>query len=155
MISSKTRSNTFRAQRASTILELAVISPLLVVMSLFCLDILILATGSGINERACRDAARMAGQATNYAVSLQLAQAAVKTYQGDGYYVTSPTVDTKSFVYNDFGGSPPPNTSPYVTVTTNCQVRVPAAMFLYGLDFGSGHMTFIKTYTFPIVTTAS
>lgn len=149
------KGKTLRSRRANAILELAIISPLFVVMSLFCVDIFILTTGSGINERACRDAARMAGQSTNYAGALLLAQAGVKPYQGDGYYVTSPTVNTASFVYNDFGGSPPANTSPYVSVTTSCQVHIPVPIFLYGLkSMNQGNMTFTKTYTYPIVTTA-
>ena len=149
------KGKTLRSRRASAIIELGVITPLFVVMAMFCMDILILTTGSGINERACRDAARMAGQSTNYAGSLLMAQTGVKAYRGDGYFVTNPVVNTTSFVYNDFGGSPPPNTSPYVTVTTSCKVRIPAPIFLYGLNaMNSGYMTFSKTYTFPIVTTA-
>jgi len=145
-----------RSNRASSILELAVIAPLFVVMALFCLDILILTTGSGINERACRDAARMAGQSTNYAGALQMAQTGVKAYQGDGFFVTSPVVNTASFVYNDFGGNPPANTSPYVTVTTSNQLRIPAPIFLYGLHaMNNGYVTCQNTYTFPIVTTAN
>ena len=149
------KGNTNRSQKANAIIELAVISPLFVVMALFCLNILILTTGSGINERACRDAARMAGQATNYADSLLLAKTGVKPYQGDGFFVTSPVVNTAAFVYNDFGGNPPASTSPYVSVTTSCQVRIPAPVFLYGLNsMSNGYMTFTKTYTFPIITTA-
>lgn len=147
----------FRRQRnnkASAILELGLISALLVVISLFCLDISVLVLGSGSNERACRDAARMAAQATNASKALALAQLASRAYQGDGYFVSTPVVDTPSFVYNDYAGKPPVDTSPYVTVTTSCKVRLPAPIFLYGLDFNNPNMTFSKTYTFPIVTTA-
>ena len=142
--------------KGSAILELAIIGVMFSVMTIFCLNILVLAIGSGVNERACRDAARMAGQASNYSDSLLLAQTAVKGYQGDGYFVSSPVVVSSEFVYNDFGGSPPANTSPYVKVTTSCQIRLPAPIFIYGLNFGNNtNMTFKKTYTFPIVTTAN
>jgi len=143
-----------RPNNGGAILELSIIAVLLVVIALFCVDVLILALASGLNERACRDAARIAAQATNYSDSLSLAQTAVKCYQGDGYFVTSPSVDTSSFVYNDFGGTPPVDTSPFVQVTTTSQVRIPAPIFVYGLNFGNGSMSFKKTYTFPIVTTA-
>lgn len=143
-----------RTKKGGAILELSIIAVLLVVIALFCVDVLILALGSGLNERACRDAARMAAQATNYADSLILAQTAVKCYRGDGYFVTNPSVDTSDFVYNDFGGSPPPDTSPFVRVSTSSQVRIPAPIFVYGLNFGNGSMSFKKTYTFPIITTA-
>lgn len=143
-----------RLVQGGAILEFAIISVLLVLISLFCLDVLTLALGSGLNERACRDAARMAAQATNYADSLVLAQTATKAYKGDGYFIGSPTVDTASFVYNDYGGSPPTDTSPYVQVTTVCQVRIPAPIFVYGLNFSGGNMSFQKVYTFPIITTA-
>jgi hypothetical protein len=149
------KGKSLRNRRANAIIEFGVIAPLFVVMTLFFLDILILTTGSGINERACRDAARMAGQATNYADSLIMAQTGVKAYQGDGFFVTSPVVNTASFVYNDFAGNPPVNTSPYVTVTTSNKVRIPAPIILYGLNaMNNGYMTFTKTYTFPIITTA-
>ncbi len=145
-----------RDKRGGSILELAIIAILLVVISLFCVDILVLIIGSGVNERACRDAARMAAQSTNYAGSLVLAQTAVKAFPGDGYFVTTPAVDTASFVYNDFGGNPPVDTSPYVSVTTTAQVRIPAPVFLWGATYmNNGTMVFTKTYTFPIVTTAS
>jgi hypothetical protein len=130
------------------------IGAVLLVIVMFCLDVCILAIGSGLNERACRDAARMAAQSPNYAGSLVLAQTAVKAYTGDGYFVTTPTVDPTKFVYNDFSGNPPSDTSPYVTVTTSCKVLIPAPIFVYGLNFSNGStMTFTKTYTFPIVTT--
>jgi hypothetical protein len=145
---------TLRNRRAGAIIELAIILPLFVIMSLFCLDILILATASGVNERACRDAARMAGQATNYAASLLMAQTGVKAYRGDGFFITSPVVETAAFVYNDYSGNPPPSTSPYVSVTTSCQARLPAPIILYGLNYQNTYTTFRKTYTFPIVTTA-
>lgn len=145
-----------RNRKASAILELASISVLLVVIAMFCADVLILAIGSGIAERSCRDAARMAAEANNYQTSLKLAQTAVKAYKGDGYFVISPTVNSASFQYNDYGGSPPEGKSPFVRVSTSCQVRIPAPILVYGLNWGTGNMlTFQKTYVFPIIKTAS
>jgi hypothetical protein len=150
----KYRTKQLRNTRGAAILELGFIATLTVLITLFCVDVLVLLIGSGSNERACRDAARMAAEATNYNNALNLAQLASKAYQGDGYFVTTPVVDKTSFQYNDYGGSPPSDTSPYVSVSTSCQIRLPAPIFLYGLNFNRSNMTFTKTYTFPIVTTA-
>lgn len=127
---------------------------LFVVMSVLCLDMGYVIMGSQVNDRACRDAARAAAEADNYATALKLAQAAVAPHKGDGYFVSSPTVDASAFTYEDFGGDPPPNTSPFVSVTTNCDIRIPAPIFFLGANFGAtGTMNFSKTYVFPIVKT--
>ncbi len=144
-----------RNKKGGAILEFAVVCVLLIVMTLFCLNMLILAIGSSLTERACRDAARMSAQCNNYQDSLLLAKTAVNCYRGDGYFVSSPIVDVSKFVYNDFGGVPPANTSPYVQVTCYSQVRLPAPIFVYGFNVGSNTLLkFSKTYTFPIVVTA-
>ncbi len=130
------------------------LSVLFVVLAVLSLDIGYVLMGSELNDTACRDAARAAAEADNYATSLQLAQAAVVAHAGDGTYVTSPVVDTTQFTYQDFAGSPPPNTSPYVSVTTHCNIRVPAPILFMGSSFmSSGTMQFTKTYVFPIVKT--
>ncbi len=143
-----------RNRKATAIVELASISVLLVVISMFVANVLILSIGSGIAERSCRDAARMAAEGSSYETALQLAQAAVKGYKGDGYFITSPIVDVASFVYNDYGGSPPVDVSPFVSVSTSCQVHIPAPILVYGLNWGTdNNMTFSKTYVFPIIKT--
>lgn len=142
------------SRHGHTLIELSMLSVLFVVMSVLCLDMGYLIMGSQMNDRACRDAARAAADADNYATALQLAQAAVVPHRGDGYFVTNPTVDSSQFLYQDFGGDPPPNTSPFVRVTTNCNIRLPAPIFFLNSSFGSsGAMTFSKTYIFPIVKT--
>ena len=136
------------------LIELSMLSVLFVVIGVLCLDVGYLILGSEVNDRACRDAARAAAAADNYATSLQLAKAAVAPHAADGTYVTSPLVDTTAFVYQDFNGSPPTNVSPYVSVTTHCKVRVPAPILFLGTAFlSSGAMQFTKTYVFPIVKT--
>lgn len=143
-----------RPKKAHTLIELSMLAVLFVVMSVLCLDMGYVIMGSQMNDRACRDAARAAADADNYATALQLARAAVVPHRGDGYFVSSPTVDSSQFSYQDFGGSPPPNTSPFVSVTTSCDIRLPAPIFFLGSSFGSsGVMNFRKTYIFPIVKT--
>ncbi|MBX9686735.1 MAG: hypothetical protein K2X27_08535 [Candidatus Obscuribacterales bacterium] len=143
-----------RNQKAHTLIELSMLSVIFVVIAVLCLDVGYLIMGSEMNDRACRDAARAAAQADNYATALQLARAALIPHTADGYYLSSPTVNSSAFTYQDFGGDPPPNTSPYVSVTTNCNVRVPAPIFFLGSGFlKNGNMQFSKTYVFPIVKT--
>jgi hypothetical protein len=128
------------------------LSVLFVVLAILSLDVGYLIMGSELNDVACRDAARAAAEADNYATSLQLAQAAVVSHTADGYFVTQPQVNASLFQYQDFSGSPPANTSPYVSVTTSCNVRVPAPIFFLGSSFmASDTMQFSKTYVFPIV----
>ncbi len=137
-----------------TLIELSMLSVLFVVIAVLCLDAGYLILGSELNDRACRDAARAAAEADNYLSALQLAQAAVVAHRGDGVYISSPQVNASSFVYEDFLGSPPENTSPYVSVTTNCNLRLPAPIFFLGAEcFGTGTMNFSKTYVFPIIKT--
>lgn len=146
--------NPKRGSRAHSLVEVSLLSVLFVVIAILCLDVGYVMMASQLNDRACRDAARAAAEADNYLSSLQMAQAAVIPHKGDGYWVTNPKVATSKFVYQDFSGSPPTNVSPYVTVTTDCDVRIPAPIFFLGASFkANGIMSFTKTYTFPIVKT--
>lgn len=141
-------------ERGHTLVELSMLSVLFVIMAVLSLDVGYVLMGSEVNDRACRDAARAAAQGDNYDTALRLAQVAVIPHRADGVYVSSPTVDTAQFTYQDFGGDPPPNESPFVSVTTRANVRIPAPIFFLGSGFGqNGTMQFSKTYVFPIVKT--
>lgn len=136
------------------LIEVSMLAVLFVVMGALSVDACYMIMGSEVNDRACRDAARAAASADNYITSLQFARTAVIPHAGDGTYVGSPQVEASSFVYEDFAGNPPPETSPYVSVTTKCIIRVPAPIFFLGSAFlSSGSMQFTKTYVFPIVKT--
>jgi hypothetical protein len=127
---------------------------LLAVVAVLCANVGIMSLASSMNDSACRDAARAAAQASNRTTAISMAQAALKAHSTDGYFVSQPTIDTSDFVYEDYSGSPPDNTSPYVQVTTSSTVRVPAPILFFGAKFGKdGTMTFNRTYTFPIVRT--
>lgn len=150
--SAKTRLGPKLSARGSTILELGFIGGLLTMLVMFALNLGFVILGCRMNDRACRDAARAAAQASNAAQALQLAQSAILAHQTDGYFISASTVSTPSFVYQDFAGNAPANTSPYVTVTTTNQVRIPAPVLLMGANLGpNGTLTFSNTYTFPIV----
>ncbi len=144
-----------RCARGHNLIELSCVLVLLLVVSLLGMDVGVIVMGSSTNERTCRDAARAAAQGSDYATALRLAQAAVVAHPVDGYYLSQPAINATNFVYQDFGGNPPPNTSPFVSVTTSLRVRVPAPVLFAGAEFNpsNGLMTFNKTYTFPIVKT--
>jgi Flp pilus assembly protein TadG len=142
------------AAHGQVLIELVMIISVIVLIGMLGADIGIVSLASSINDSACRDAARAAAQGSNSTTALALAQAAIKAHTADGYYVTVPTINTSQFIYQDFNGSPPANTSPYVSVTTSSTVRIPAPLFFYGARFEpNGSLTFTRTYTFPIVKT--
>jgi hypothetical protein len=127
---------------------------MITVMALLCTNIGLLIMGAGINDKACRDAARSAAQASNYTAALKAARAALQGHVTDGYFVSAPAMADTDLVYEDFAGNPPTDTSPYVSVTTTTVVRIPAPFMMYGATFGAGGtQTFRRTYTFPSVKT--
>jgi Flp pilus assembly protein TadG len=143
-----------RQAKGNTILELATISGLLVVVALLCADIGIVSMGAAMNDQACRDACRAAAQASNMTEATNMARASLKAHTADGYFVTTPSITPGGLVYQDFGGNAPPDTSPYVEVSTRNTVRIPAPVLFFGAKFGQGGtMNFTKKYTFPIVRT--
>jgi hypothetical protein len=141
-----------KRKSGQSLAELGVVGGLFVMISMLSLNIGLAALGSSSNERACRDAARAAAQGNNTDQAIRLAQASLLAHSADGYFVTRSTLSSSDFVYEDFGGDPPPNTSPYVQVTTTNQVRIPAPfLFPTGQTGSNGLITFRNTYTFPIV----
>lgn len=143
-----------RQRTAHTIIELGMLSVLFVVFAIFSLDVGFVILGSQMNDAACRDAARAAAQGSDYSTSLKLAHAAAAAHRPDGYFVTPPKVDDSRFVYEDFAGNPPSDTTACVTVTTSTTVRIPAPVFFVNATFGEqGTISFSRTYTFPIVKT--
>jgi hypothetical protein len=56
-------------------------------------------------------------------------------------------------IYQDFGGSPPAQTSPYVTVATTTTIILPFNPIKFdGATFlASGNTSFTQSYTYPIV----
>lgn len=143
-----------RQQTAHTVIELGILAALFVVLAIFSLDVGFVILGSQMNDSACRDAARAAAQGSDYSTSLKLAHAAAAAHQTDGYFVAPPKVDDSRFVYDDFSGNPPLNTSACVTVSTFTTVRIPAPVFFFNATFGTqGTLRFSRSYTFPIVKT--
>jgi hypothetical protein len=137
--------------------EVAIASILMVAMAALASDITLLIFANSLNDSACRDAARAAGQNSTSAAALVAAKAQLIMHATDGNFISQPTLTSTQapdFVYNDYTGNPPANTSPYVTVTTGVNVKLPFLLDLFGANFygGSNHtVLFTRRYTFPIV----
>lgn len=142
-----------RTAHGSNIVELGAIITLMTVIVLFCINAAVVLMAGNINDRACRDAARAAAQASTQTSAQAQAVAALKSYTSSNSFVGSPTLLSSDFVYQDFAGNPPPDTSPFVSVTTTLTAKIPAPAF-WGMTFGSsGNIDMKQTYSFPIVKT--
>lgn len=146
------RRQSYVRTEGSILIELACGASLMLVFSLLCADIGMVVFGVDINDRACRDAARAAALGGSTSESVALASAALKAHAADGYYFTSPQL-VLPISYNDYGGNPPAQTSPYVQITTSTIARVPfAPVDFFGAQFlKNGTISFKQTYTFPLL----
>ncbi|MBS1954841.1 MAG: hypothetical protein JST89_11685 [Cyanobacteria bacterium SZAS-4] len=143
-----------RSNRASVLLELSCSCFMMLVFTILSADLGVLIYGAEFNDRACRDAARAAAQGQDAQQSARLIRAILKAHRGDGNYITAPTL--QNVVYNDYGGNPPPQVAPFVSVTTSTVAKAPFAplVFFQGPVFlENGSFKFSQTYTFPIVKT--
>jgi hypothetical protein len=144
-----------RTSRGAHTVELACVLIVFAIVTVLSVDIGIVCLANSTNDQACRDACRAAAQGKDYATALKLAQAAIKSHAIQSPYFGTPTLDMAEFQYNDFGGDPPPNTSPYVRLATYMTVKVPAPVNFAGAKFypGNGQTQVRKEYEFPIVKT--
>ena len=134
-------------------MELACIILVMTIIVLFCVDAGVAFMAGSINDRACRDAARAAAQASSSSAAQSLAQAALNIYSSTNPFLGTPTISPQAFVYQDYSGNPPSDTSPYVSVTTTMTCRLPAPV-IWGSTVGNGGtVTYTQTYQFPIVKT--
>ncbi|MGH9553337.1 MAG: hypothetical protein ACRD3W_28410 [Terriglobales bacterium] len=121
-----------------------------VILALLGMDICMAIFGASINDHACRDAVRAAATADTRDKALAMAQTALKAYVADGKFITTPQL--LQLDYQDWNGNPPVDTSPYVSVTCQTIVSIPAPLFFFGATFiKDGKAQFTQQYTFPIV----
>lgn len=149
------QTRTKRGARGAHTVELACVLIVFAIVAVLCVDIAIICLANSTNDQACRDACRAAAQGKDYATALKLAQAAIKAHTVTSPYFGTPTLDMAEFQYQDFGGDPPPNTSPYVRLATYMTVKVPAPVNFGGAKFypNNGTTQVRKMYEFPIVKT--
>ena len=138
-----------RNTKGTGMAEVAVASLILIGMALFALNIGTAMMSYGVNDRACRDAARAAAQGSNSTEANNLASQILKSYSQNGTLLSNPSL--VSVNYQDFGGNPPDGVSPFVTVTTRATARSIAPFSLFGSEIVRASFPVTKTYTFPIV----
>jgi Flp pilus assembly protein TadG len=138
-----------RRSSGSAMVELAAGSILIICVALFALDIGTAMVCFGVNDRACRDAARAAAQGSTATEAKTLANSIVQTFQTNSALISSPQV--VNVTYNDFNGTPPAGVSPFVTVTTTATARPIAPFNIFGAQAIAKSFPVRKTYAFPIV----
>ena len=152
-----------RLPHGSAFIELSLFAPLLVVVSLLCLNMGMVLWGISRNDQACHDAARAAADGKDPVDAFNRAKAELLGVHADGYWFTPPHLISAKCQYEDFSGTPPADQSPYVTVTTSADVRIPVPILYFGASFNSvstntsgqsGVFTATKSYTYPLVKTA-
>ncbi|CAN5240781.1 hypothetical protein BH11CYA1_BH11CYA1_04920 [soil metagenome] len=107
--------------------------------------------GAYSNDRACRDACRNAAQGQDLTEATKLAKVVLKSYQASSF-LSAPKISAP-IVYQDFGGRVMPQDSPYVQVSTSTDVTMPLGTlsFFNAGTLQDSKLSFVKTYTFPIV----
>lgn len=138
-----------RNARGSAAFELAAGSTIVIAIVALSLNICFAMMSYGINDRACRDAARAAAQGGSRQEATQLANAIIRSYNTNNGVLAPIVVDQLS--YNDFGGNPPAEQSPFVTVVTRTTAKLPAPIELLGQRIFGTTLPVRKQYSFPIV----
>jgi hypothetical protein len=152
------QSNAHRQRRSCNgdlVIELAFGSFLFLVFSILAFELGLLVFCADFNDRACRDATRAAAQGSDPTTATKLATVALRAHASANPIMTSPAIQG-SINYVDFGGSPPNSyTSPYVSVTTATIASIPTGPvdFLGAKFLPGGKISFVQTYTFPIIRT--
>lgn len=141
--------------RGASCLEISITAFFMCVFSLIGLDVALIVLGMSLNDSACSSAARAAAKQSSSEKALQAAQSQLRIHGADGYWITQPNLESNSspdFVFNDFGNSPPTNTSPYVTVTTSTSIKCPIPIIFFGAEFlKDGAIKYTRRYTYPII----
>jgi hypothetical protein len=136
-------------------LDVVVGAMLFIVFVAFALDITVAMMGAINNDSACRDACRAAAQTSSSAAALTAARTQLGVHANDGNLISQPTLTASTspdFVYNDYAGSPPANTSPYVVVTTAVTVKLPVPIVFFGKTIMTNNsLRFTRRYQFPII----
>lgn len=133
--------------------EIAASVVFIIFMTIMAIDVWLLIVAVPINDSACRDGARAAAQGSDSITAGNLAAAAVASHASQSsIFISQPQIT--HFVYQDFGGAVPAGNSPFVSVTTQCQVKPIIPLSAFGtLIIGNQTFTFQQIYTFPIIKT--
>jgi Flp pilus assembly protein TadG len=139
-------------ENGSALIEFSAFAFLFFVFAILAVHMSVVLYGAYFNDKACRDAARAAAQGTDSTSAAKLAASVLKAHSTNNTFLQSPTLGAIN--YQDFGGSPPALTSPYVQVTTTTIANLPFRPLCFmgaGTILQDGTIPFTETYTFPIV----
>ncbi len=141
-----------RKKTGSSVIELAMCSAVIAVITVVCVDLAIVVFGTSVHDRACREATRAASKGSTKTTAIALAQAALAAGQTDGSYVSQPSFTDSDMTFNDFGGSPKPDELPTVTLTTHSQIKLPADINFFTASLGvqNGKFDSAVKYVFPL-----
>lgn len=140
-----------RNSKGVQLIEVAASAVALTVMTILCIDACIVVLGFMFNDAACRDAARAASQASTSSAALSIAKTTVAAHKGDGLFWSTPVITNSDVEFQDFGGKITATDVPYVTVTTNCAIKMPAPLFFLGSNLKpDGSFNSTCHYTFPL-----
>ncbi|CAN5540069.1 hypothetical protein BH10CYA1_BH10CYA1_18440 [soil metagenome] len=145
-----------RRELGASAIELSVGAFLFATISAISVDLALCVIANGVNNQACRDAARAAGMALP-ADARKAANYALNVHQRvDGNFIKS--LKITKFLYNGTGAFgtadvQDPTNQPMVSVCSEISVSVPAPAFLIGSKFTTenGNFTFSSGYLYPIL----
>ncbi len=147
-----------RRNQGMSTFELLAIGFILPILALVCVNIAVLVFAAGINDSACKDAARAAAQRATKEDALDAATAIVGQYSAGGL-LGKPQIVPEAFEFDIqaddegnpvFGGTAKFPGGPHVTVGTKSEVRLPAPLVFNGAALVD-HLEFSAQYTFPIL----
>lgn len=138
-----------RRNRGSVAIEIGAGALVAIGLMALALNVCFAMMAYGLNDRACREAARAAAQQNTSAAANNIAQVVVAGLSKSNSPLGA--IRVVKVTYNDFNGTPPDDQSPYVSVTTSSDVRMPAPIEFFGKKVFATSIPVQKTYTFPIV----
>lgn len=147
-----------RGRQGMSLLELVAVGFMVPILALICVNLAVLVFAAGINDSACKDAARAAAQRANAEDALDAATAIIGQYSAGGL-LGKPEVVKEAFVFDiqpdadgqpQFGGTAALPGGPFVTIGTRSEVKLPAPLVFNGAQLVD-HLVFSAQYTFPIL----
>lgn len=145
-----------RRNTGASVIELSVGAFLFATFSAISVDLCLCVIANGVNNQACRDAARAAGLAAPKD-ALQAAQAALNVHQKiDGAFIKR--LKITKFIYNSTAPNgtanvQDPANQPMVSVGSEITVAVPVPAFLVSAKFDTNNtfITFASDYLYPVL----
>ncbi|MBX9722197.1 MAG: hypothetical protein K2X81_12430 [Candidatus Obscuribacterales bacterium] len=141
-----------RNARGASLIELAVVAAYIPLVALISVNLGVGVFAAGVNDNACKDAARAAGQRSTKEDAIDAAKAIVGRY-ADTSLLGKPQVLVEACdfeVFPDADDNPQPSKGPFVTISTQSVVNLPAPLIFDGTTFTSS-IKLGSSYTFPIL----